>query len=62
MGHLNWTSESFSWLSDIFEYISAENPIAAEAWFQAFSNEPRCCWHIPKLVIVTDLQSDKFEF
>ena len=29
--HLNWTSESIRWLSDIFEYISADNPIAAQA-------------------------------
>lgn len=31
MGNLNWTSESIRWLSDIFEYINAENPIAAQA-------------------------------
>jgi len=31
MVHLNWTSESTRWLSDIFEYISEENPVAAEA-------------------------------
>jgi len=30
MGNLNWTAESFRWLSDIFEYIAAENPQAAQ--------------------------------
>jgi plasmid stabilization system protein ParE len=30
MGNLNWTAESVRWLSDIFEYIEAENPHAAQ--------------------------------
>jgi plasmid stabilization system protein ParE len=30
MGNLNWTAESQRWLKDIFEYIEADNPIAAE--------------------------------
>jgi plasmid stabilization system protein ParE len=30
MGNLNWTAESLRWLSDIFEYIAAENPQAAQ--------------------------------
>ena len=30
MGTLNWTAESERWLRDIFEYIEAENPIAAQ--------------------------------
>jgi plasmid stabilization system protein ParE len=30
MGNLNWTSESIRWLSDIFEYIEADNPLAAQ--------------------------------
>lgn len=30
MGDLNWTAESQRWLKDIFEYIEADNPIAAE--------------------------------
>jgi toxin ParE1/3/4 len=29
MGKLNWTAESERWVRDIFEYIEAENPIAA---------------------------------
>ena len=29
MGKLNWTAESERWIRDIFEYIEAENPIAA---------------------------------
>jgi plasmid stabilization system protein ParE len=29
MGKLNWTAESERWLRDIFEYIEAENPVAA---------------------------------
>ncbi len=30
MGNLNWTAESVRWLSDIFEYIEAESPHAAQ--------------------------------
>jgi len=30
MGKLNWTDESQRWLKDIFEYIAADNPIAAQ--------------------------------
>jgi len=30
MGNLNWTAESQRWLKDIFEYIAADNPIAAQ--------------------------------
>ncbi|MFT7531816.1 MAG: toxin ParE1/3/4 [Gammaproteobacteria bacterium] len=29
MGALNWTTESQRWLKDIFEYIEADNPVAA---------------------------------
>ncbi len=29
MAELNWTEESVSWLRDIFEYIEADNPVAA---------------------------------
>lgn len=29
MGTLNWTAESQRWLKDIYEYIEADNPIAA---------------------------------
>jgi toxin ParE1/3/4 len=29
MGKLNWTAESERWLKDIFEYIEADNPVAA---------------------------------
>jgi plasmid stabilization system protein ParE len=29
MGKLNWTAESERWLRDIFEYIEADNPVAA---------------------------------
>ena len=60
MGNLNWTSESIRWLSDIFEYISAENPIAAEAVVSGIYQRARC-YHIPKLDIVTDLKSATFE-
>lgn len=31
MGNLNWTEESQRWLKDIFEYIKADNPIAAQS-------------------------------
>ena len=31
MGELNWTVESQRWLKDIFEYIEADNPIAAQS-------------------------------
>lgn len=30
MAELVWTEESERWLKDIFDYISAENPVAAE--------------------------------
>ncbi len=29
MAELNWTEESVNWLRDIFEYIEADNPVAA---------------------------------
>lgn len=31
MGSLNWTAESQRWLKDIFEYIEADNPVAAQS-------------------------------
>jgi len=31
MGKLNWTSESQQWLKDIYEYIEADNPRAAQS-------------------------------
>ena len=30
MAELVWTEESERWLKDIFDYISADNPVAAE--------------------------------
>jgi len=30
MAELIWTEESERWLKDIFDYISADNPVAAE--------------------------------
>ncbi|MEM8546620.1 MAG: type II toxin-antitoxin system RelE/ParE family toxin, partial [Pseudomonadota bacterium] len=29
MAELNWTAEAVCWLRDIFEYIEADNPVAA---------------------------------
>ena len=29
MAKLNWTSESERWLKDIYDYIAADNPVAA---------------------------------
>lgn len=31
MGKLNWTAESQQWLNDIYEYIEADNPSAAQS-------------------------------
>lgn len=31
MGKLNWTVESQQWLKDIYEYIEADNPSAAQS-------------------------------
>jgi plasmid stabilization system protein ParE len=30
MAEIRWTKESTQWLQDIFEYISVDNPVAAE--------------------------------
>jgi plasmid stabilization system protein ParE len=39
---ITWTNEAQRWLEDIFEYIAADNPVAAEGTIQGIYERAKC--------------------
>jgi plasmid stabilization system protein ParE len=49
MAELNWTEESVSWLRDIFEFIEAENPVAARRVIEGIYSRAQVLLEHPEL-------------
>ena len=62
MGKLNWTAESERWIRDIFEYIEAENPIAANEVVLGIYEGLKFLPNTLKLATVIKLLHDVFGF
>ncbi len=49
MAQINWTAEAQRWLEDIFEYIAADNPQAAEETVQGIYDRARTIEDFPEI-------------
>ena len=49
MAEISWTDEARSWLKDIFEYIAADNPQAAERAVQGIYDRAQDLKRFPEL-------------
>lgn len=49
MAEISWTQEAQRWLSDIYEYIAADNPQAAERTIQAIYDRAQDLRRFPEI-------------
>lgn len=49
MAQISWTTEAQRWLEDIFEYIAADNPAAAERTVQGIYDRAQDLGRFPEL-------------
>ena len=62
MAKITWTDESRRWLEDIFEYIAADNPSAADATVQGIFERAQALAHtILRWVTDTRTRRGRFE-
>jgi len=57
MAEISWTDEAQRWLTDIFEYIAADNPRPPREPSKAFTTERRISKDFPSSVLATLLHS-----
>ena len=49
MAKITWTNEAQRWLEDIFEYIAADNPVAAEGTIQGIYERAQVLAQYPEM-------------
>ena len=49
MAEIKWTTEAESWLSEIFEYIAQENPVAARNVAQSIYEKAQILRNFPEI-------------
>ena len=49
MAEIRWTEEAVAWLSDIYEYISEDNPVAAQKVVEGIYEKAQILKTFPKI-------------
>ena len=49
MAEIKWTNEADKWLRDIFDYISEDNPLAAQRVVQGIYNKTQILKSFPEI-------------